>query len=295
VNTDDITLDDEYYECMSICVENNPAMRSEAKWCDYVQRLEKITASDLKALLHATRPSRMVSLLMSYNMQKSVAILCGKLNLNLLYPEIWAIIHPALDAVMADQWAKRQNRDTYVDRKIWVSMYSHAVFSFFAKEDYEVCAKAAEDGVECPMTPLRRILNTALGKALFSEEGKQFQLTAFINRCHERAFGLLHNDFSQEDIDGYHEAAKVEIKILVQSGQKRYFKATKIDIFSPPSTLGFSRKVCSISKTGSWKASPVASPFPTASTIAFHGSMSCGGTSPWTRSARQHRCLSRCS
>ncbi len=145
------------------------------------------------------------------------------------------------------------------------------------------------------MEGLRRILETALGKALFNDEGRQFQLTAFINRCHERAFGLLHNDFSQDDIDGYHEAAKVEINILVQSGQKRYFKASKIDICSPPSTLGSTHKVFSISKTGSWKASPVASPFPTASTTDFHGSVSCGRTNPWTRSARQRGCLRRCS
>ncbi len=77
VNASDITLDDEYYECMSICVENNPALRSEIKWCDYVQRLDKTSASNLKALLHATRPSRMVSLAMSHNMLKSVAILCA--------------------------------------------------------------------------------------------------------------------------------------------------------------------------------------------------------------------------
>ena len=116
------------------------------------------------------------------------------------------------------------------DRRIWVSISGRAGFAFFAEEDYEVCGKAADDNVECPMEPLRRILETALGKALLNDEGRQFQLTAFINRCHERAFGLLHNDFSQDDIDGYHEAAKVEINILVQSGQKRYFKASKMDI-----------------------------------------------------------------
>ena len=102
---------------------------------------------------------------------------------------------------MADQWAKRQSRDTYVDRKIWVSMYGHAVFAFFAEEDYEVCAKAADDNVECPMEPSCRTLGTALGKAWLSDEGRQLQLTAFIKRCHERAFGLLRNDFSQDDID----------------------------------------------------------------------------------------------
>ena len=66
---------------------------------------------------------------------------------------------------------------------------------------------------------------------MFSAEAAKFQTTEFLRRCHVRALDLVHNDFEEAAVTGYHEAAKVEMQQLAASGSKKVDTRTPTKIF----------------------------------------------------------------
>ena len=58
VDAAEVTLNDEYFEVMSVCNSENPTVRSEDPLCDYHKNLKDITEPNLIALFHASVHSR---------------------------------------------------------------------------------------------------------------------------------------------------------------------------------------------------------------------------------------------
>ena len=222
VDAAEVTLNDEYFEVMSVCNSENPTVRSEDPLCDYHKNLKDITEPNLIALFHASVHSRLVTLKMAYKMQMSLAKLCGRLEVSKRFPGTWKAVVEKLDSVLTWHWQQKESQDSFVDRSIWVQTNHEAVFSMINKDDFDACERACVEKMDCPGEALQSMMRTSLGQALFHNEARQYQMNSFIDRCHKRADDLMHNGFSEETVQGYHEASDVECKHLAASGHRMF-------------------------------------------------------------------------
>ena len=186
-----------------------------------------VTEANLIAYFHASAHSRLVTLKMAYRMQLALAKLCGRARVPERFPASWRVVQPKLDNVLTWHWQQKESQDTFVDRGTWSQSNKEAVFALMDKADFEACHAASVAKTDCPGANLARILQTSLGQALFHAEARQYQMHQFIDRCHKRANDLLHTSFSDESVQGYRDAAPVEIRVLTSSGHKLFDKSVK--------------------------------------------------------------------
>ncbi len=222
VDAADVTLSDEYWEVMGVCNSESPTIRSEDPMCDFHTNLKDITEPNLIALFHASVHSRLVTLKMAYKMQMSLGRLCGRLEVPKRFPATWKAVSEKLDSVLTWHWQQKESQDSFVDRSIWVQTNHEAVFNMVSKADFDACERACADKMDCPGDALQSMLRTSLGQALFHKEARQYQMNSFIDRCHKRADDLMHNGFTDETVQGYHDAADVECTNLAASGHKMF-------------------------------------------------------------------------
>ena len=218
VDAADVTLSDEYWEVMGVCNSENPTIRSEDPMCDFHTNLKDITEPNLIALFHASVHSRLVTLKMAYKMQMSLGRLCGRLEVPKRFLATWKAVSEKFDSVLTWPWQQKESQDSFVDRSIWVQTNHEAVFTMVSKADFDACERACADKMDCPGDALQSMLRTSLGQALFHKEARQYQMNSFIDRCHRRADDLMHNGFTDETVQGYHDAADVECTNLAASG-----------------------------------------------------------------------------
>ena len=144
VAAEDLEYDDEYFEVLQLANNDNPAIRSEVQWCEYVERITEISEASLIGLFHASTMSRYITQKMSWAMQRSLCKLCGRLNVPARYPKVWSAVVDVLDLVLKHLWESRTSRSEFVDRNIWVVTNDEAVFSLLPREEYEKCEAKAQ-------------------------------------------------------------------------------------------------------------------------------------------------------